>query len=115
MPRGSRSAGRPRSSRLRPWKIAFDVLQYVALTIGHPEETDHLQTTKKIYTRGDTLNAPTITMECSSPLPDVLQLEAYHWKAQKSSLQGPHYEVFPDIDPKHVVSTVIHSSNRVIN
>ncbi|KAF9028284.1 hypothetical protein BDZ89DRAFT_1133744 [Hymenopellis radicata] len=61
-------------------------------------------TTRKIYHRGDTLNAPTITMECSSPLPDVIHLEAYHWKAHAPTAQGPHYEVFPTIDVKEVAS-----------
>ncbi|KAK0482624.1 glycosyl hydrolases family 31-domain-containing protein [Armillaria novae-zelandiae] len=52
--------------------------------------------TKRINHRGDTLNNPTITMECSSPIPDTLFLNAYHWKTQQPTLNGPDYEVFPD-------------------
>ncbi len=57
-----------------------------------------VQSTKRINHRGDTLNTPTITMECSSPIPDTLFLDAYHWMAQQPTLTGPDYEVFPDVD-----------------
>ncbi|TFK71573.1 hypothetical protein BDN72DRAFT_433791 [Pluteus cervinus] len=53
--------------------------------------------TKHIKDRGDTLNRPTITVEASSPSPDVLLLKAYHWKAQKSS-GSVDYELYPDVD-----------------
>ncbi|KAG9225936.1 hypothetical protein CCMSSC00406_0006442 [Pleurotus cornucopiae] len=54
--------------------------------------------TRRINHRGDTLNNPTITLECSSPAPDVLLLKGYHWKEQVGSNAGPEYELFPDID-----------------
>ncbi|KAJ8495568.1 hypothetical protein ONZ45_g12804 [Pleurotus djamor] len=53
---------------------------------------------RRINHRGDTLNNPTITLECSSPVPDVLLLSGYHWKAQTHANAGPEYELFPDID-----------------
>ncbi|KIY71079.1 glycoside hydrolase family 31 protein [Cylindrobasidium torrendii FP15055 ss-10] len=62
-------------------------------------------TTRKIYHRGDVLNTATITFECSSPMEDVLLLDAYHWKSQKPTLNGPHYEVFPDVDIKALASS----------
>lgn len=53
---------------------------------------------KPINHRGDTLNTPTITIECSSPIPDTFFLEACHWKSQQLTSTGPNYEVFPDVD-----------------
>ncbi|KAF8064081.1 family 31 glycoside hydrolase [Lyophyllum atratum] len=55
-------------------------------------------TSKHVNHRGDTLNTPTITVECSSPLPDILLLTAYHWKGQQRTTQGPDYELYPDVD-----------------
>ncbi|KAF5376081.1 hypothetical protein D9615_007735 [Tricholomella constricta] len=55
-------------------------------------------TSKHVNHRGDTLNTPTITVECSSPLPDILLLTAYHWKGQQRTMQGPDYELYPDVD-----------------
>ncbi|KIY45274.1 alpha-xylosidase, partial [Fistulina hepatica ATCC 64428] len=59
---------------------------------------------RRINHRGDILNTPTITIECASPFPDVLLLTAYHWKAQTKTTNGPHYETFPDVDVKELVS-----------
>ncbi|KAG6819867.1 hypothetical protein H0H93_007852 [Arthromyces matolae] len=55
-------------------------------------------TSKHITHRGDTLNAPTITVECSSPAPDILLLTGFHWKRQKRMTTGPSYELFPDVE-----------------
>lgn len=62
-----------------------------------------VQSARRINHRGDTLNNPTITLECSSPSPDVLLLKGYHWKAQVGSNAGPEYELFPDIDINELV------------
>ncbi|KAF9460439.1 glycosyl hydrolases family 31-domain-containing protein [Collybia nuda] len=59
---------------------------------------------RHINHRGDTLNTPTITLECSSPLPDTLLLTAYHWKAQKSTILGPDYELYPDVNYKQLAA-----------
>lgn len=64
-------------------------------------------------TRGDTLNTPTITLEASSPAPDTILLNAYHWKAQKSSLAGPEYEKFPDVDVKKLVRFFLRRLHRM--
>lgn len=63
-----------------------------------------LQTSKHINHRGDTLNAPTITIEASSPAPGIALLTAYHWKKQVSAHQDPEYELFPDVDLNQIVS-----------
>ncbi|KAG6911047.1 hypothetical protein DXG01_004561 [Tephrocybe rancida] len=61
-------------------------------------------TSKHINHRGDTLNAPTLTVECSSPAPDTLLLTGYHWKGQKQTALGPHYELFPDVDYQNLTA-----------
>lgn len=61
-------------------------------------------TSKHVNHRGDVLNTATITVECSSPLPDILLLTACHWKAQTRTEQGPHYELFPNADYKNLAS-----------
>lgn len=55
-----------------------------------------IQSTKRINHRGDTLNNPTITFECSSPAVDILHLNAYHWKRQTPTMAAPDFELFPD-------------------
>ncbi|KAG6812235.1 hypothetical protein H0H92_003775 [Tricholoma furcatifolium] len=55
-------------------------------------------TTKHVNHRGDILNTPTITVECTSPAPDILCLTGSHWKGGKRAALGPNYELFPDID-----------------
>lgn len=39
--------------------------------------------TKKCLHRGDTLNLPMITVEYSSPMPDVIRVKIFHFKGQK--------------------------------
>lgn len=51
--------------------------------------------TKKIEHRGSTLNTPTITVEISSPLPDVLHIRSYHFKG--SLQKGPFFEMAEDV------------------
>lgn len=50
--------------------------------------------TKKIVHRGSTLNTPTITMEITSPLADVLHVRSYHFKG--SLKRGPFFELAED-------------------
>ncbi|KAF8999780.1 glycosyl hydrolases family 31-domain-containing protein [Cyathus striatus] len=63
-----------------------------------------IASSKRVNHRGDTLNAPTLTFECSSPAEEILLLNCYHWKGQKTSLQGPEYELFPGVDYKQLIS-----------
>ncbi|KAF8903037.1 glycosyl hydrolases family 31-domain-containing protein [Mucidula mucida] len=72
----------------------------VAKAEAFPESVRYLATTKRINHRGDTLNTPTISLECSSPMPDVIFLKSNHWKAQTATNNGPDFELFPDVDPK---------------
>lgn len=50
--------------------------------------------TKKIEHRGSTLNTPMITIELSSPLPNVLHVRSYHFKG--SLQKGPFFEIAAD-------------------
>lgn len=50
--------------------------------------------TKKIEHRGSTLNTPMITLELSSPLPNVLHVRSYHFKG--SLQKGPFFEIAAD-------------------
>ncbi|KAG6841803.1 hypothetical protein C0991_006687 [Blastosporella zonata] len=61
-------------------------------------------TSKHINHRGDILNTPTLTVECSSPAPDILFMTGYHWKGSKQTTRGPHYELFPDVDHQHLTA-----------
>lgn len=76
-----------------PWYLVFTIRRH----------DSPAQSSKHINHRGDTLNTPTITLECSSPLPDILLLTGYHWKAQQSTILGPDYELYPDVDYKQLV------------
>ena len=69
------------------------------------------QSSKIIRHRGDTLNNPTITIQASSPAPDVLLLDTYHWKAQKPSLNGPNFDLFPDVDVAELVTSFYATSS----
>ncbi|KAI0027333.1 putative sugar hydrolase [Vararia minispora EC-137] len=76
------------------WTWAEDtVINWAIEAVKSEAKTSSIRavvTTRHIYHRGDTLNTPSITFECSSPLPDTLLLTGYHWKGQTSSnLDGP--------------------------
>lgn len=46
---------------------------------------------KHIQTRGDTLTGPLITMQFSSPMPDVIRVQMYHFKGGKQL--GPEFKI----------------------
>ncbi|MDR3139768.1 MAG: alpha-xylosidase [Treponema sp.] len=49
---------------------------------------------KRAAHRGDTLNAPLLTLEFSSPLPDIIHVRIYHHKGGAAA--GPVFELPPD-------------------
>ncbi|PFH49978.1 glycoside hydrolase family 31 protein [Amanita thiersii Skay4041] len=83
------------------WWLAEDVtIDWAVEAVKSEAKQDSIRclaSSKHIRHRGDTLNTPTITFECSSPFPGIALLTAYHWKAQETTLSGPHYELYPDI------------------
>ncbi|KAL0947518.1 hypothetical protein HGRIS_013617 [Hohenbuehelia grisea] len=84
------------------WCLAADTVGDWATEVikaeARPDSIRAVASTKRLNHRGDTLNNPTITIETSSPCPDVLRITGYHWKEQHNTLAGPHYELFPDAD-----------------
>jgi len=44
--------------------------------------------------RGDTLGGPVITIKLSSPIPDVIRVQLFHYKGLKN--KGPEFEVYSD-------------------
>lgn len=51
---------------------------------------------KRVVHRGDTLNNPLLTMEFSSPLPNVIHVRSYHFKGELN--RGPSFELASDDD-----------------
>ncbi|KAH7122003.1 glycosyl hydrolases family 31-domain-containing protein [Dactylonectria estremocensis] len=94
------------------WHPAPDtIIDWAVEVVKGEAKGDHLHfvtCSKPINHRGDTLNNPTLTHHVSSPMDDVLYLSSTHWKAQKSVIAGPHFELFPAGQPNHTQS--IHTS-----
>ncbi|KAJ0307792.1 hypothetical protein COL5a_008255 [Colletotrichum fioriniae] len=53
--------------------------------------------TRKIKTRGHTLNASTVTLDVKAEFDGVISVEATHWAGALN--KGPHFELFPDGKP----------------
>ncbi|MES2463244.1 MAG: alpha-xylosidase [Armatimonadota bacterium] len=62
--------------------------------------TEHLLTieapTKRINHRGDTLGGPVLTVQFSSPMPDVIRVHLTHYSGKKP--HGPEFEIFPSAE-----------------
>ncbi|TFK37706.1 glycosyl hydrolases family 31-domain-containing protein [Crucibulum laeve] len=89
------------------WTADGVVIDWATEIIKSEAKADSIRcvaSSKRINHRGDTLNTPTITLECSSPSPDTLLLTGYHWKAQKTTLSGPDYELYPGVDYQKLAS-----------
>lgn len=71
--------------------------------------------TKIISHRGDTLNLPMITIEYSSPMPDVIGVRIYHHKGKK--LKGPAFELYKtpctSVDVKTTDNEVTFTSGKL--
>ncbi|KAK7421288.1 hypothetical protein QQZ08_010004 [Neonectria magnoliae] len=52
---------------------------------------------KKIRSRGDTLNQPTLTLDVKAEMDGVISIESTHWAGAQN--KGPHFELFPDGRP----------------
>ncbi|KOS22613.1 Alpha-xylosidase [Escovopsis weberi] len=55
--------------------------------------------TKKIRSRGDTLNVPTVTLDIEAVCDGIISVEATHWSGAANP--GPHFELFPAGKPQH--------------
>uniref|UniRef100_L2GAH3 alpha-D-xyloside xylohydrolase n=1 Tax=Colletotrichum fructicola (strain Nara gc5) TaxID=1213859 RepID=L2GAH3_COLFN len=54
--------------------------------------------TRKIKSRGHTLNASTVTIDVKAEFDGVISVEATHWAGALN--KGPHFELFPDGRPE---------------
>ena len=59
---------------------------------------------RAIRNRGDTVNAPLVTVECRSPMPDVIGIRILHHSGTRQ--HGPHFET--SVDPLHSAAVEIH-------
>ena len=58
-----------------------------------PDALTALAPTRQIHHRGDTLNLPTLTVRLSSPMPNVIRVQAVHHKGGKP--RQPEFELCP--------------------
>ncbi|ANW98578.1 alpha-xylosidase [Thermoclostridium stercorarium subsp. thermolacticum DSM 2910] len=77
------------------WKLKDGISLFTPVDIRDIKFSDNKLTvyaaTKVIRHRGDTLNLPVITVEYSSPLPDIIGVKIYHHKGKKT--KGPEFEL----------------------
>lgn len=58
--------------------------------------------TKKIRSRGDTLNLSTLTLDIQAQSDGIISVETTHWEGERT--KGPHFDLYPagkpDVEPK---------------
>jgi alpha-D-xyloside xylohydrolase len=64
--------------------------------------------TKHIFSRGDTLNCPTLTLKLEAEFDGVISVEVTHWHG--ALRRGPEFELFPDGRP-HAPGWIDHGKN----
>ncbi|KAF1812068.1 hypothetical protein P152DRAFT_474296 [Eremomyces bilateralis CBS 781.70] len=69
---------------------------------GDERSLELLCPTKRIRSRGDTLNCPTVTIKLEAVIDGVISVEATHWAGQRRL--GPDFELFPDGKPESAAS-----------
>ncbi|KAI1388020.1 glycoside hydrolase family 31 protein [Hypoxylon trugodes] len=52
---------------------------------------------KKIRSRGDTLNTSTLTIDLEAPYDGIISVETTHWAG--AARKGPHFDIFPGTTP----------------
>ena len=83
------------------WTIRPGVTPHFAVQV-HDVETDPegvtlYALTRRIDTRGDTLNLPLLTIRLTSPLPNVVRVQIVHHKGAPPA--APHFELFTQPPP----------------
>ncbi|MDR2103229.1 MAG: alpha-xylosidase, partial [Treponema sp.] len=80
------------------WSIKKNFRAFHPVELADAESSEQGLTiyaaTKKVIQRGDTLNFPLLTMEFSSPLPDIIRIRTYHHKGGGSP--EPAFELVPE-------------------
>jgi alpha-D-xyloside xylohydrolase len=86
------------------WEMQPGVTPHYA---AHVHETEHdaesltaYAVTRRLNHRGDTLNQPLLTVRYSSPMPDVIRVQAVHHKGQRD--RGPHFGLAGEHPPVHM-------------
>lgn len=79
------------------WHIRDGITPYFAVQAHEVEVAPSVLTayaaTKKLNHRGDTLNLPLLTVRLSSPMPNVIRVQATHHKGRRPRM--PAFELFP--------------------
>lgn len=83
------------------WTIRPGVTPLFAVQV-HDVETDPegltvYALTKRVDSRGDTLNQPLLTIRLTSPLPNVIRVQIVHHKGRRP--REPHFELFAQSPP----------------
>lgn len=73
----------------------YNAVETNNVTHPRPGQIRALCTTRHISNRGDTLNKPTITVQVSSPVPDIIEGSACHFRGTAPKL--PRFELFPGL------------------
>ncbi|KAK8045335.1 hypothetical protein PG993_005359 [Apiospora rasikravindrae] len=94
------------------WLIADDKYVEYAEDIYDIAEKENglslLCPTRKIKSRGDTLNRSTITIDIQAAFDGVISVEVTHWAGAAN--KGPHFDLYPDGRPE--VSGVVSKSEK---
>jgi alpha-D-xyloside xylohydrolase len=85
-----------------------NAVEVYRVTYPKPGEIQALCTTRHIASRGDTLNKPTITLSLSSPLPNIVRGEAWHFRGAPQN--EPRFELTPDLEEPSIHQAAIDSS-----
>lgn len=85
-------------------EYAEDIYSITEQTNGRSLEL--LCPTKRIRSRGDTLNCPTISIRLEAEFDGVISLEFTHWAGAQR--RGPNFELYPDGKP-HCSALVDHN------
>lgn len=87
------------------WQMRPGLTAHVATQVYNVEVEDDALTvyapTNQVRGRGDTLNTPVMTVRYSSPMANVIRVEAHHHKGGQD--RGPGFEIFTDGIPEVAV------------
>ena len=81
------------------WGLKKDVTLHSPVEVRDIEKGNGTLTVysacKRVAHRGDTLNAPMLTMRFSSPSPDIIHVRIYHFKGALD--RAPHFDLTEDV------------------
>ncbi|KAI6091493.1 glycoside hydrolase family 31 protein [Hypoxylon rubiginosum] len=84
------------------WMVAEGMRVEYAEEVYDITETDKglslLCPSRKIRSRGDTLNTSTLTIDLEAPHDGIISVETTHWAG--AARKGPHFDLFPGGQPK---------------